>query len=179
MSNITDIFDNISSLYPDPSQRITMLISMFSESGYDPTNRILVPTVNETTATSLRIVTLSYISAAISELEFDSSSQAQRIMALIKPLFEAQMGDNNLGSQDFFRLQRLYSKTLADISTRGSILPQVVNFYVDPNDNIPLNVLAQYIYQDGSQADDILLRNNDTIVHPLFVNTSIEVLNNG
>lgn len=179
MQSIIDIMDNITDLYPDPVQRLSVFIGMMGRVGYDPTSRSLVPTMNETTATSLRIVILSYIGAAVSQIEFDSSSQAESILTSLKPLFEAQMGDVNLDSQAFNRLKRLYAKTISDISTRGSVLPQVVEFYVDPTDKIPLPVLAQYIYQDGSMADDILLRNNSKIIHPLFVNTTLEVINNG
>ncbi|MFT8850367.1 hypothetical protein [Acetobacter orientalis] len=174
-----NIFNNIVDLYPDPVQRLSILISMFGKVGYDPTNRILVPTNNETAATSLRTMILSYIAAAVSQIEFDSSSQAQNILSTLKPLFDAQKNDDTLDATAFNRLQRLYRKTIADISTRGSVLPQVVEFYVDPTDKIPLPVLAQYIYQDGAMADDILLRNNSKIIHPLFVNTTLEVINNG
>ncbi|WP_406236908.1 hypothetical protein ACF3NX_06345 [Acetobacter orientalis] len=130
-------------------------------------------------ASTLRIVILSYIAQAISNLEFSSSSQAQDILKEIKPIFEAQFNDQNMDVTAYNRMRRLYTKAVADIGQRGSILPRVVTFAIDPEDSIPLPVLAQYIYQDGSMADDILLRNNQTIIHPLFVNTSLEVINNG
>ncbi|MBF0892709.1 hypothetical protein HKD28_15055 [Gluconobacter sp. LMG 1744] len=179
MESIINVFDNIVSLYPDPVQRISIMITMFASVGYDPNNRVLVPTANEATATSLRIMLLSYMSAAVSEVEFDSSSSANSLLSTLRPLFNAQMTDKTLDANGFNRLQRLFGKIVADISSRGSTLPQVVSFYVDPSDDIPLPVLAQYIYQDGSRSDEILLRNNSTVVHPLFVNTTLEIIDNG
>lgn len=166
------IFENISNLYPDALTRIDILIKIFENAGYNKTTKSIVSTNDNQTAIILRLYILSYIAQAISGVEFQSSSDALALIVKIRPVFEAELSDD-LDADTFSWVSRIFTKSLQDISTRGSVLPEINKFIAD---GIPLSVIAQYLYQDGSRFDEILLRNNKKIRHPLFFNGTLEVL---
>ncbi|MEN3168774.1 hypothetical protein [Gluconobacter sp. OJB] len=170
--DLNTIFENISNVYPDPIQRISILQKMFSTCGYDSSTQSLTATDDDQSNSVLRIYILAYIANTIPYITFTSSSDALILVSQLKPLFEASFNDQLLNSDIFSWLNRIYQKSIADISSRGSQLPQINSFY---SDMMPLPVIAQYLYQDGSRTSEILLRNND-MDHPLFCNGMLEVL---
>ena len=95
------------------------------------------------------------------------------LLQSINPLFEAELNDTNISQDTFSWLSRLKIKIANDVSTRGSILPQINSF---KSDMIPLPVVSQYLYQTGDRMDEIIQRNNKVIKHPLFFSGTLEVL---
>lgn len=170
--DLDTIFDNITGVYPDPVQRISILQKLFSQCGYDLTTQSLTSTDDDQSNSILRIYILAYIANTIPYISFTSSSDALVLVSQLKPLFEATFNDQLLNGDIFSWLNRIYQKSIADISSRGSQLPQINTFY---SDMMPLPVIAQYLYQDGSRSSEILLRNNDCD-HPLFCSGMFEVL---
>ncbi|MCP9318757.1 hypothetical protein KBX73_02990 [Acetobacter persici] len=165
-----DIFNNIIEAYPNPNTCIDILINIFSNSGYDKTTKTIE---NSETYSILRIYCLAYISYVIPSIDFTSSSDSINLISRIKPLFESELTDALISGDTFSWLSRIYTKCLTDISTRGSLLPQINSFY---SEYLPVPVVAQYLYQDGSRDDEIIIRNNEKIIHPLFYNGQLEVL---
>lgn len=165
-----DIFNNILEAYPNPNTCIDILINIFSKSGYDPSTKTIE---NSDSYSLLRIYCLAYIAYVIPSIEFTSSSDAMNLISRIRPLFESELTDVLISGDTFSWLSRIYTKCLNDISTRGSVLPQINSFYCD---DLPIPVVAQYLYQNGSRDDEIMLRNNEKIIHPLFYNGYLEVL---
>lgn len=168
-----EVFQSLISLYSNPIDRINVLIKVFQNSGYNTTTKTLMNTQDDDTASLLRLYALSYLSYTIPNIEFSSSSEAMDLIRSIRPLFEAELTDKNINGDTFSWLSRIYNKCIADISTRGSQLPQITAFYCN---NLPIPVVSQYLYLDGSRSDEILIRNNKNIKHPLFYDGKLEVL---
>lgn len=167
-----DIFNNLISVYPDPLKRLSVFIEIFKNSGYNEQTQT-VSGGDSHTHFVLRMYALGYIANTVPYINFDSSSQAISLIETLKPLFESQFSDSNMSGDDFSYIQLIYTKCIADISTRGSLVPEVNDFYCEM---LPLPVVAQYLYQDGSRSDEILYRNNQNIRHPLFCQGVLEVL---
>lgn len=171
--NLSEIFEKLSVVYPNATDRLNVLIKMFTLSGYDQSNKVITSTNDNVTSSLIRIYCLAYIANTIPYITFDSSSQAMSIIQQIRPLFEAELSDTLKSGDTFGWLSRLLNKSIADISTRGSQLPQVNSFYCDL---LPIPVVAQYLYQNGDRDSEIVLRNNSKIKHPLFYQGQLEVL---
>lgn len=168
-----EIFNNLINVFPDPQTRTNVLVNMFSSVGYNPNTQQLVPTDDEQSATYIRCYICSYIAYTVPYIEFTSSQQATDLIKTLKPIYEAALTDTTLNIDTFSWLARIYSKAIADISSRGSQLPSVNSFICEM---MPACVVAQYLYQDGSRSDEIIIRNNDAIQHPMFCDTTLEVL---
>lgn len=167
-----DIFNSIITMFPDPNKRLNVLINAFKKSGYDEITQSISQSVNESTYSVIRLYCLAYIANTIPYIEFQSSNDAFLILEELKSLFEAQFKITD-DSDIFDYLQTIYIKIIADISARGTIMPDINYFYCE---KLPLPVVSQYLYQDGSRDNEILLRNNSKIRHPLFYTGQLEVL---
>ncbi|MBN8486368.1 MAG: DNA circularization N-terminal domain-containing protein [Burkholderiales bacterium] len=114
---------------------------------------------------------------AISELGFGSFDEAQLLRdeyaAACDELLLAGVADAH-----FSALRALRSTVVADITLRGADLARLVRW--TPAQSMPVLVLAQALYGDGTRADDVLARNAKRIRHPLFAagGVALEVLAN-
>lgn len=171
--NITNIFDCFIQIFQNPQDRVNALISVFKNLGYDDKTQTIVPTQDDKSAVIFRCYCLAYIAYTVPSIEFESSSEALELIKTLNALFEAELKDTAISGETFGWLARLKTKIIADISTRGSIQPKINTFICEM---LPIPVVSQYLYQTGTRADEILIRNNAKIRHPLFYTGSLEVL---
>lgn len=168
-----EIFEALTDVYPNPIDRLNVLVKMFSLSGYDTATQSIVKSMDDKTSSVMRIYCLAYIANTVPSITFDSSSQAMSIIKQVRPLFEAELNDSLITPDTFAWLSRILNKTISDISSRGSQLPQINKFYCD---TLPTAVVAQFLYQNGNRDQEIIIRNNQNIRHPLFYQGYLEVL---
>lgn len=170
---LTNIFSSFLYIFQNPMDRVSALVNMFYSLGYNTATKTLTTTEDEVSATTLRCYCLAYIAYTVPNIEFTSSSDALDLISKLNPIFEAQLKDTTINSDTFSWIARLKRKIITDISVRGSILPQINQFYCEL---LPLPVVSQYLYQSGDRSDEIMIRNNATVIHPLFHTGTLEVL---
>ncbi|ARW49490.1 hypothetical protein [Acetobacter pasteurianus] len=171
--DIQNIFNSFISIFQNPLDRVNALITVFGNLGYDEATKAITTTQDDKSAVIFRCYCLSYIAYTVPNIDFTSSSDALNLLDQINDIFEAQLKDDNISGDTFSWLSRLKTKITTDISTRGSVLPQINQFTCEM---LPLPVISQYLYQTGARSDEILIRNNNTVVHPLFYSGTLEVL---
>lgn len=130
--------------------------------------------VNQAEMVRLVVVTaLSEAARASTTLQFDSFQEAIALRDELAEVMDSVMLD---GADDatYDALRALRAAVVRDISARGGDLARLVAW--TPRATMPALLAAQAIYADGSQAEELLLRNR--IRHPLFLTggRALEVL---
>ena len=101
------------------------------------------------------------------QTDFQSVNQAAAAQSAVQPLLDNQVATAaNSGNYDLFRAWRAISAQVnADFTNRAKNLPSLAT-YTTPF-SVPALVLAQRLYQDGTQADGLVALN--AVAHPIFM----------
>lgn len=120
----------------------------------------------------VRTTAVAEAARAASTLAFDSYEDA----ASLRDDITDAMDELLLAIADddaFDTLRALRAAAVADITARGADLTRLSRH--TPLGTLPVLVLAQQLYADATQADDVLARNARLVPHPLFVRGGVDL----
>ena len=157
--------------YTDPLLQIRALLKIIGEYGYSQELKQI--TNSSSDYTNVRFYALVQIAEAVSTVTFQSSTDSKDILTQLNDIFEAEY-EFQTDMDIFDYLSDLQAQTCSVILSEGFGLPQLISY--TGKEQIPACVIAQNLYQDGSRSDEIILRNNQQVIHPLFMPLTLEVL---
>ena len=105
---------------------------------------------------------------------FISRDDIDSAMMAINAVFETaeETAADSFDSASYQALVSLHAAVVNDLSNREQTLPRLINVTLAAP--LPALFVAQFIYQAGTRAEEIIAENKG--VHPLFMPTSIRVL---
>lgn len=157
--------------YSDPLLQIKALIQLINLYGYSDSLKQVTNSSAE--YQSVRFYALVGIATAVQSIEFTSSTDAQTLNLQISNIYEAEL-EFTQDAQLFDYLNNLQASTCSLISERGNGEPRL--YKKTQKVVMPAVLWAYDLYQDETRTDEIILRNNEIVIHPLFMPTTLEVL---
>jgi prophage DNA circulation protein len=117
---------------------------------------------------------LAYMGNVISVYQPTSSTDADNLLTEITPIYQAAWiaAADAHDVASYKALKQIFSGISAYLRSVAVNLPPLVTYSFPTS--LPAPVLAQWVYQDGSRADEIMLRANP--VHPLFMPQAVVML---
>lgn len=157
--------------FTDPMLKVQALITIIQEYGYDPDLRSVVN--NSDAYANVRQNALVLIGTIVPDITFTSSTDAENLKNQISYIFDAEnycITDRQL----FLYFNELQAAIQTVISENGYGLPELITY--ETKVSLPAALISQKLYQSGEYDDDIVLRNNANVKHPLFMPLTLEVL---
>lgn len=114
---------------------------------------------------NIQAASLALTSAAVAELDLDSSDDAAAIQATLAESFDAILASPDLPVEVFEAFAALKAATVEHLSVAQQQLPALATY--TPNQTMPALVVAYEIYGDATRDKEIIARNR--IRHPGFV----------
>ena len=157
--------------YTDPLLQVRALLKIIEMYGYSAE---LKQITNYSDAYQcVRFYAYVQIAEAVSSIQFQSSTDSKDITDQLNAMFEAEY-EFQVDMDIFNYLSDLQAQTCSVILSEGFGLPTLITY--NANTSLPAVVVAQNLYQNGARSDEIILRNNQNIIHPLFMPLQLEVL---
>ncbi len=152
----------------DPSGGLIGMVSFGANAAPPPAAALPIVGIAQTAIISfIQGSALLAVLAVYGQFDWQSSDQAEAAAAALQPLLDVQVAAAaDAGNFDLFRAWRAISaQAMADLTQRAQNLPSLAAY--DVGGQIPALVLAQYLYQDSTQADALVTLN--AAPHPLFM----------
>lgn len=169
-----DIQDTLSTaleFYTDPLLQIQFLLKIIKMYGYSDTLKQI--TSSKTGYDEVRFYALVLIGSVVSNIEFKSSTDSENIATQLNDIYEAEYEfRTDISVCDY--LTELQAETVGIILNEGYGLPELVTYQTKISQ--PSCVIAQTLYGDLTREEEIILRNNENIKHPMFMPLEMEVL---
>lgn len=163
----------------DPRDQVRILSALqnFNPSippGQYGTLSAAIGTAQTGAAALCRRATLAALASACAAYQPTSSNDAQSLMALVLPLFDAEITIAADAEQDasYLAMRTMRAAVALDLSVRGAALPALLT--VNTAEPQPSLTLAFMLYQDATRADELTQRVNP--IHPAFFPLSFEAL---
>ena len=188
MTRPTDAFANavssgaeaIRAAANDPADQVRLLSAVASYSpptvpGTSPISQHLALVVAATAALCRRFA-LTSLARACADYVPTSHDDAVSLRTAVAALFDAEVtvaGDAG-SSACYLALRSLRTAVVADLTTRGSRLPNLVT--VTRRAAEPALVLAHKLYQDATRTDELVAGAGTDVPHPAFMPTTFTAL---
>lgn len=174
--DVNSIFSNIVAMFVNPQDRLNFLCGLMTSFGYDTSFQSIDSVGEPNTNAYFRQNCLIYIAQSAGQINFQTITDAQSCVALISPMFEAEI--TYLFNNSFFDLGETFndikSKTILTINQQTEDLPYIVS--LTTKISIAPCITAYIQYEDSSRDMEIIYRNNSSIIHPGFPPMTIQVL---
>lgn len=169
--NIQDTLSTAIEFYTDPLLKIQFLLKIVEEYGYSDTLKQIVS--SKVGYDQVRFYSLVLIGSVVSNIQFQSSTDSQELANTLNNIFEAEyeFRTDMLVCEYLLELQ---SEIVAIVLNEGYGLPELVTY--ETKITQPACVISQVLYSDSSREEEIILRNNENIKHPMFMPLVMEVL---
>ncbi|GAA09865.1 hypothetical protein ATPR_2869 [Acetobacter tropicalis NBRC 101654] len=169
--NIQDTLSTALEFYTDPLLQIQFLLKIIEQYGYNTDLKQI--TKSQTGYDQVRFWALVLIGSVVSSISFQSSTDSESIANKLNDIYEAEYEFRTDISVCEY-LTELQAETVGIILNEGYGLPQLVTYTTKITQ--PSCVISQVLYSDSTREQEIILRNNDRIRHPLFMPLELEVL---
>ncbi|MBS0984566.1 hypothetical protein M2305_003277 [Gluconobacter cerinus] len=155
-----------------PLLKLQALIKIIEQYGYN--SELKQVTNSNSDYAVVRFYALVLIGSVVSDIEFQSSTDSRNIADQLNDIYESEY-DFQTDMSVFEYLSELQAQTVNIILSDGYGLPTLTSY--TSKSSMPACSIAQQLYQDGSRTDEIIIRNNSDVTHPLFMPLTVEVLN--
>ncbi|GAN84022.1 hypothetical protein [Novacetimonas hansenii] len=171
MSDVQTTLQTFITAFNDNLTKVNELIKIIEIYGYNSTLKTVVNNSDE--YSNVRQNALVLIGSIIPTIIFTTSTDAENLKDELSYIFDAEsyfITDRQL----FTYFNDLQASIQTVLSENGFGLPELITYTT--KNSLPAALISQNLYGDGSYDDDIIQRNNENVIHPLFMPLSLTVL---